>query len=158
MDEPFSALDPLIRDHLQAELLEHQKKLGCSIIFVSHDVNEAFRLGHRIAIMEGGRIVQISTPREIFHAPSTEYVANFVVQIDPLCVLTAKDILAFSRLPAKTKRGAQTISATTPATRIICQLDQTEHPLAVSQNNKTIGQIDKPALLACLAYFTANRP
>ena len=53
MEEPFSALDPLIRDHLQAELLEHQKKLGCSIIFVSHDLDEAFRLGHRIAIMEG---------------------------------------------------------------------------------------------------------
>ena len=54
----------------------------------------AFRLGHRIAIMEGWRIVQIGTPREIFHAPSTEYVANFVVQINPLCVLTAKDIMA----------------------------------------------------------------
>lgn len=54
MEEPFSALDPLIRDHLQAELLEHQKKLGRSIIFVSHDLDEAFRLGHRIAIMEGG--------------------------------------------------------------------------------------------------------
>ena len=121
-------------------------------------MDEAYRLGHRITIMEGGRIVQIGTPREIFHAASTEYVANFVVQINPLCVLTAKDILAFSRLPAKTKKGAQTISATTPATRIIAQLDQTEHPLAVSQNNKTIGQIDKSALLACLAYFTVKRP
>ena len=118
----------------------------------------AYRLGHRIAIMEGGRIVQIGTPREINHAPSTEYVANFVAQINPLCVLTAKDILAFSRLPAKTKSGAQTISATTPVTRIIYRLDQTEHPLAVSQNNKTIGQIDKSFLLACLLFFTAYHP
>jgi len=85
-------------------------------------------------------------------------VANFVAQINPLCVLTARDILAFSSLPAKTKSGAQTISATTPATRIIYQPDQTENPLAVSQNDKTIGQIDKSALLACLAYFTAKRP
>ena len=71
---------------------------------------------------------------------------------------SGSDAGPFIQMPAKTKRGAQTISATTPATRIICQLDQTEHPLAVSQNNKTIGQIDKSALLACLAYFTANRP
>ena len=117
MDEPFSALDPLIRDHLQAELLEHQKKLGCSIIFLRHDLDKAFRLGHRIAIMEGGRIVQIGTPRQIFHAPSTEYVANFVAQINPLLVLTAEDILSFSTLSAKAKKRAQTISVTTLTTR-----------------------------------------
>ena len=157
MDEPFSALDPLIRDHLQAELLDHQKKLGCSIIFVSHDLDEAFRLGDRIAIMEGGRIVQIGTPREILHAPSTEYVANFVAQINPLSVLIAEDILGFATPTAKAKKGGQTISATTPANQIIRQLDQTEQPLSVLQNNKTIGQIDKSAVLACLAHFTDDR-
>ena len=83
-------------------------------------------------------------------------MANFVTQINPLCVLTSKDKLSFSRLSVKTKRGIKTISATTPATRIIYQLDQTEHPLAVSQNNKTIGQIGKSALLACLVHFTTN--
>ena len=66
MDEPFSALDPLIRTHLQDELLDHQKKLDCSILFVSHDLEEAFKLGHRIAIMDEGRIVQIGTPHQIF--------------------------------------------------------------------------------------------
>lgn len=157
MDEPFSALDPLIRDHLQAELLEHQKKLGCSIIFFRHDLDKAFRLGHRIAIMEGGRIVQIGTPRQIFHAPSTEYAANFVAQINPLLVLTAEDILSFSTLSAKAKKRAQTISVTTPDNQIIRQLDQTEQPLSVLQNNKAIGQIDKSGLLACLAHFTDDR-
>lgn len=69
MDEPFSALDPLIRTHLQDELIEHQRKLNCSIVFVSHDLEEAFKLGNRIAIMDEGRIVQTGTPRQIFHQP-----------------------------------------------------------------------------------------
>ena len=69
MDEPFSALDPLIRTHLQDELLDHQKKLDCSILFVSHDLEEAFKLGHRIAIMDEGRIVQIGTLSRFFISP-----------------------------------------------------------------------------------------
>ncbi|MEM8691053.1 MAG: choline ABC transporter ATP-binding protein [Pseudomonadota bacterium] len=93
MDEPFSALDPLIRTRLQDELLELQEKLGRTIIFVSHDLDEAFKLGDRIAIMEGGRIVQCGTPREIFSAPATEYVADFVAHMNPLGVLTARDMM-----------------------------------------------------------------
>ena len=96
MDEPFSALDPLIRTHLQDELLDHQKKLDCSILFVSHDLEEAFKLGHRIAIMDEGRIVQTGTPRQIFRQPSTDYVQRFVTQINPLQVLTAEDILVMT--------------------------------------------------------------
>ncbi len=69
MEELFSALDPLIRDHLQAELLEHQKKLGCSIIFVSHDLDEAFRLGHKIALMEGGISFRWERQGKIFMRP-----------------------------------------------------------------------------------------
>jgi len=84
-------------------------------------------------------------------------VANFVAQINPLSILTAEDILSFSTLSAKATKGAQTISVTTPANQIIRQLDQTEQPLSVLQNNKAIGQIDKSALLACLAHFTDDR-
>jgi glycine betaine/proline transport system ATP-binding protein len=69
MDEPFSALDPLIRSRLQDELLELQSRLGKTIIFVSHDLDEAMKLGNRIAIMEGGRIIQCGTPREIVNSP-----------------------------------------------------------------------------------------
>ena len=69
MDEPFSALDPLIRTRLQDELLDLQHALRRTIIFVSHDLDEAFKIGNRIAIMEGGRIVQNGTPREIFSRP-----------------------------------------------------------------------------------------
>jgi glycine betaine/proline transport system ATP-binding protein len=93
MDEPFSALDPLIRTRLQDELLDLQARLQRTIVFVSHDLDEAFKLGNRIAIMEGGRIVQCGTPREIFTAPATPYVADFVAQMNPLGVLTARDVM-----------------------------------------------------------------
>ena len=92
MDEPFSALDPLIRAKLQDELLELQQKLKRTIIFVSHDLDEAFKLGNRIALMEGGRIVQLGTAREIIANPVDEYVADFVAHMNPLGVLTAEDL------------------------------------------------------------------
>ncbi|MTH78645.1 choline ABC transporter ATP-binding protein [Paracoccus aestuariivivens] len=92
MDEPFSALDPLIRNRLQGELLELQKQARRTIIFVSHDLDEAFRIGNRIALMEGGRIVQIGTAREIIAKPVNAYVEDFVAHMNPLGVLTAEDI------------------------------------------------------------------
>src|SRR3546814_418086 len=73
MDEPFSALDPLIRTRLQDELLEFQSRLKKTILFVSHDLDEAFRIGNRIAIMEGGRIIQCGTPSEIVRNPANQY-------------------------------------------------------------------------------------
>ncbi|MCE5971886.1 choline ABC transporter ATP-binding protein [Sinirhodobacter sp. WL0062] len=92
MDEPFSALDPLIRAKLQDELLELQSTLKRTIIFVSHDLDEAFKLGNRIALMEGGRIVQLGTAREIIANPVNDYVADFVAHMNPLGVLTAEDL------------------------------------------------------------------
>ncbi|MER5172302.1 choline ABC transporter ATP-binding protein [Thioclava sp. GXIMD2076] len=92
MDEPFSALDPLIRAKLQDELLELQAKLKRTIIFVSHDLDEAFKIGNRIALMEGGRIVQVGTAREIIANPIDEYVQDFVAHMNPMGVLTAEDL------------------------------------------------------------------
>ena len=92
MDEPFSALDPLIRAKLQDELLDLQAKLKRTIIFVSHDLDEAFKLGNRIALMEGGRIVQCGTAHEIIANPVDDYVADFVAHMNPLGVLTADDL------------------------------------------------------------------
>ncbi|MDS9467579.1 choline ABC transporter ATP-binding protein [Paracoccus sp. MBLB3053] len=92
MDEPFSALDPLIRNRLQDELLELQKVARRTIIFVSHDLDEAFRIGNRIALMEGGRIVQVGTAREIIANPVDAYVEDFVAHMNPLGVLTAEDM------------------------------------------------------------------
>jgi len=93
MDEPFSALDPLIRTRLQDELLELQDRLNRTIVFVSHDLDEAFKLGDHIAIMEGGRIVQWGTPRDIYTDPANEYVADFVAHMNPLGVLCARDVM-----------------------------------------------------------------
>ncbi len=93
MDEPFSALDPLIRAKLQDELLELQERLHRTIIFVSHDLDEAFKIGNRIAILEGGRIVQCGTPQEIFSEPADDYVADFVAHMNPLGVLRASDVM-----------------------------------------------------------------
>ena len=92
MDEPFSALDPLIRTRLQDELLELQKQARRTIVFVSHDLDEAFRIGNRIALMEGGRIVQIGTARQIIANPVNAYVEDFVAHMNPLAVLTAEDV------------------------------------------------------------------
>ncbi|MWB79281.1 choline ABC transporter ATP-binding protein [Pseudooceanicola sp. 216_PA32_1] len=94
MDEPFSALDPLIRTRLQDELLELQSRLKRTIVFVSHDLDEAFKIGNRIAIMEGGRIVQCGTPQEIIAAPASDYVADFVAHMNPLGVLRARDVMS----------------------------------------------------------------
>jgi glycine betaine/proline transport system ATP-binding protein len=88
MDEPFSALDPLIRMHMQAELLNLRDRVRRTILFISHDLDEALKLGDRIAIMEAGRIVQLGTPEEIIINPKTEYVANFVEHADATGVLT----------------------------------------------------------------------
>jgi glycine betaine/proline transport system ATP-binding protein len=93
MDEPFSALDPLIRAKLQDELLDLQAKLKRTIVFVSHDLDEAFKIGNRIALMEGGRIVQCGTAREIIANPVSDYVADFVAHMNPLGVLTARDVM-----------------------------------------------------------------
>jgi glycine betaine/proline transport system ATP-binding protein len=101
MDEPFSALDPLIRVRLQDELIELQRKLDRTIVFVSHDLDEALKIGSRIAIMEGGEIVQVGTPQEIVLSPSSDYVRDFVAHMNPLNVLRAQEIMTpFSALPA----------------------------------------------------------
>lgn len=97
MDEPFSALDPLIRTRLQDELLELQRQTRRSILFVSHDMSEAFRLGNRIALMQDGRIVQIGTARQILAQPANRYVADFVAHMNPLDVLTAGDLACEGR-------------------------------------------------------------
>jgi len=93
MDEPFSALDPLIRTKLQEELLTLQKDLKKTILFVSHDLDEALKLGDHIAIMEGGRIVQAGPPEEIILRPANAYVREFVANVNPLTVLTAYNVM-----------------------------------------------------------------
>lgn len=93
MDEPFSALDPLIRTKLQDELIELQERLKKTILFVSHDLEEALKIGNRISIMEGGRIVQTGAPEDIILAPENDYVREFISNVNPLSVLTAWNVM-----------------------------------------------------------------
>ena len=93
MDEPFSALDPLIRTKLQDELLQLQKTLKKTIIFVSHDLEEALKIGNTITIMEGGRIVQSGRPEDIVLRPANAYVSEFIANVNPLSVLTAWNVM-----------------------------------------------------------------
>lgn len=93
MDEPFSALDPLIRTKLQDELLQLQERLHKTIIFVSHDLEEALKIGTYISIMEGGRIVQTGAPEDIVLRPANDYVREFIANVNPLSVLTAWNVM-----------------------------------------------------------------
>lgn len=99
MDEAFSALDPLKRTEMQELLLQLQKNHRRTIVFVSHDLDEAFRIGNRIAIMEGGRIVQIGTPDEILRNPSDEYVRAFFKGVDVKKYLVARDLASAAAFP-----------------------------------------------------------
>ncbi|HCG5090635.1 TPA: choline ABC transporter ATP-binding protein [Vibrio parahaemolyticus] len=96
MDEPFSALDPLIRAQLQDELIMLQEKLNKTILFVSHDLDEALKIGNNIAIMESGKLIQHGKPEQIILAPETDYVADFVAHTNPLNVLKGRSLMKSS--------------------------------------------------------------
>ncbi len=145
MDEPFSALDPLIRTRLQDELLELQQKLKRTIIFVSHDLDEAFKLGNHIAIMEGGRIVQRGTPQEIYSAPANDYVADFVTHMNPLGVLCARDVVE-----PVTGTTQFTVPGDTSIREVMAQVSNNGEPVGVLEGDTLIGQITKDTVLAKL--------
>ncbi|MES0864507.1 choline ABC transporter ATP-binding protein [Ruegeria sp. SCPT10] len=148
MDEPFSALDPLIRNKLQDELLEFQEKLDRTIVFVSHDLDEALKIGSRIAIMEGGRIVQCAEPQDIVLNPATPYVAEFVAHMNPLSVLRAMEIMVEHTGPVPA--DARTISDTTPLKDIISMLIEEQSDIVVMGADGPVGKVDVKAALTCL--------
>lgn len=121
MDEAFSALDPLIRREMQEQLLELQSELGKTIVFITHDLNEAMYIGDRIAVMRDGRIVQVGTPDDILTDPANDYVAQFVQDVDRARVLTAEAVMeparavisraAGPRAALRTMRDLQTSAA-----------------------------------------------
>ncbi|MFT5658984.1 MAG: glycine betaine/proline transport system ATP-binding protein [Gammaproteobacteria bacterium] len=132
MDEPFSALDPLIRNHLQDFLLDLQKELKKTIIFVSHDLDEALKIGNHIAIMEGGHIVQYGEPEEIVLNPSNAYVAEFVAHMNPLNVLQGASFMTpFADL---TREGNEVILDNKGHYRVT--LDDQDKPVSASFNGK----------------------
>lgn len=105
MDEPFSALDPLIRREMQLELLEIQSRLKKTIVFITHDVNEAFKLGDRVAVMKDGEMIQIGTPEEILNQPANDYIEEFVKDIDRSRVVQAKHVMVRTAATVSMKDG-----------------------------------------------------
>ncbi|RMD94287.1 MAG: choline ABC transporter ATP-binding protein [Alphaproteobacteria bacterium] len=144
MDEPFSALDPLIRARLQDELLELQARLSRTIVFVSHDLDEAFKIGDRIAIMEGGRIVQRGTPKDIFTNPANAYVADFVANMNPLGVLRAADVMG----PASGTAPALRVAPDAPLSEVMRRLTEGAAAVAVEADGSVIGEITPADVIA----------
>jgi len=144
MDEPFSALDPLIRNRLQDELLDLQSKLKRTIIFVSHDLDEAFKIGNRIALMDGGRIVQCGTAREIIASPASDYVADFVAHMNPLSVLKARDVMTVGT------SAAPAVDAEMPVKQVMTILKDGASELSVTEGGLPIGTIRADSVMARL--------
>jgi glycine betaine/proline transport system ATP-binding protein len=149
MDEPFSALDPLIRAKLQDELLEFQASLGRTILFVSHDLDEAMKIGNRIAIMEGGRIIQLGTPQDIVLRPSTDYVAEFVAHMNPLNVLRASEVMR-PLGPGGAPPGARVMPEDTPLRELIRAQCDDPAPIVIGGAGGPAGVVTPAAILDAL--------
>jgi len=149
MDEPFSALDPLIRGKLQGELLALQERVKKTILFVSHDMDEALRLGDRISILQNGRIIQTGTAEDIVLAPADDYVAEFVRHMNPLDVLTGAMIMCErARLPSEgdalwlDERRRYRLSLGAADEALALQFDGVEHPLRQAHDDDDAAAID----------------
>jgi glycine betaine/proline transport system ATP-binding protein len=155
MDESFSALDPLIRRDMQDQLLELQKRLKKTIVFITHDLNEAMRLGDRIAVMRDGRIVQIGTAQEILLQPANDYVASFVQDVDRSRVLTAGAVM--EKCSTDTKSTGESVTMDTPIADLCALSADSDEPIAVrSEEGKLRGLIPQHTLLAALAGEAAH--
>ena len=142
MDEPYSALDPLIRSRLQDELIDLQKRLKRSIIFVSHDLDEAIKIGTRIAIMEGGKIVQVGTPQEILKNPANDYVADFVAHMNPLSALNAFDAMQKISKRKKSEKSARAMSGTSTLKQVMQAQLETGMAVYISKDDEIVGRIE----------------
>ncbi|GAA2980284.1 glycine betaine/proline transport system ATP-binding protein [Microbacterium terrae] len=148
MDEAFSALDPLIRREMQEQLVELQRELGRTIIFITHDLNEAMFLGDRIAVMRDGRIVQNGTPEEILTDPANDYVAQFVQDVDRARVLTAGAVMAPAAATTPVSAGVR------GALRVMRDLQVGS--VAVLENRRYIGAVTDRAVVRAVKAGTSD--
>ncbi len=151
MDEPFSALDPLIRARLQDELLDLQARSKRTIVFVSHDLEEAVKLGQTISILEGGRMVQTGSPEEIVLRPANTYVSDFVAHLNPLSVLRTRD--AMTRGGVEADPGRQ-IGPDVPLREALALFASSDAPVSVMEGERLIGQILPATICRLLARQT----
>jgi glycine betaine/proline transport system ATP-binding protein len=147
-DEPFSALDPLIRRDMQDEVIRLQHETGKTMVFITHDLPEALRLGDRIAIMRDGAIVQLGTPEELVGSPADDYVANFVRDIPRSHVLTLRWIM---RDPTPNEADGPRLDVRTTVRNAVPLIVQSEKPVCAIDNGQVVGVVDKAAVLTAIA-------
>jgi glycine betaine/proline transport system ATP-binding protein len=146
LDEPFSALDPLIRRQMQDEFLRLQRMLGKTIVFITHDMQEAFRLADRIAIMRQGEIIQIGRPADIVREPADDYVARFVEDIPLVRVMLAKDIM--QPVNGASPATAEAVEPTTTVENLLARLAGGASGFRVVDGDGALGAIDSAAVLS----------
>jgi len=152
MDEPFSALDPLIRRQLQDQFLHLAAEMRKTTLFITHDLDEAIRIGDRIAIMKDGALVQIGSPEEIVTSPVDDYVADFVAGISKLQLVTAQKIMHSKKAYEKRhgKLNTQVCPKASPDdsldTLVNLSID-TDHPIVIQRDGKIAGIVSKRILL-----------
>src|SRR3954465_3541617 len=147
-DEPFSALDPLIRRDMQDEVCRLQEETGKTMLFITHDLPEALRLGDRIAIMRDGRIVQLGTPEELVGSPADEYVENFVRDIPRSHVLTLRWIM---REPRDGESDGPQLDVGTTVREAVPVIAGCERPICAVEGGRVVGVVDKAAVLTAIA-------
>jgi glycine betaine/proline transport system ATP-binding protein len=152
LDEPFSALDPLIRREMQNEFLRLQSVLHKTIVFITHDFDEAIRLADRIAIMQDGRIIQIGTPEELILSPASSYVAEFTREAPRAKILSARAI-------ARARRNGEAIAGSIPADKKIAEfakeVEASASAFAVHDaDGRLLGVVDRAAVMTVLIGAT----
>src|SRR5690349_3472218 len=148
-DEPFSALDPLIRRDMQDEVCRLQEETGKTMLFITHDLPEALRLGDRIAIMRDGAIVQLGTPEELVGSPADGYVENFVRDIPRTHVLTLRWIMRDAKPGEET--GGPELPVTTKVKDAVPIVATTSGAIRVVDGDKQVGVVDRVAVLQAMA-------
>jgi glycine betaine/proline transport system ATP-binding protein len=144
-DEPFSALDPLIRRDMQDEVVRLQEELQTTMVFITHDLQEAVKLGDRILIMRDGELVQMGTPAEIVANPADDYIKDFVSDVPKSHVLTLRYVMRDPR-PDDSLEGPE-MSADTVVWRAARAALNSAHPVQVVENGKLVGIVDDEAIL-----------
>jgi glycine betaine/proline transport system ATP-binding protein len=148
-DEPFSALDPLIRRDMQDEVCRLQEETGKTMLFITHDLPEALRLGDRIAIMRDGAIVQLATPEELVGSPADEYVANFVRDIPRSNVLTLRWIMQPVE-PGDEPDGPR-LDVQTTVKNAVPVIAASERPVCAVEDGRVVGVVDRETVLRAIA-------
>ncbi|HUP54568.1 MAG TPA: ATP-binding cassette domain-containing protein, partial [Methylomirabilota bacterium] len=154
-DEPFSALDPLIRRDMQNEVIRLHHEMGKTMVFITHDLSEALKLGDHIVIMRDGKVVQIGRPEEVVGAPADDYVADFVSDVPRSHVLTLRWIMR--GVQAADPVDGPEFDASSVIRNCLEVAASTDKPIRVTEDGKLVGVVDRARILAAVADTIGER-